>query len=1209
MKKKIFSMLKALVLGLALSLSSAGTGYAAVDNDALQGYLNAVVSQEQINQSNNPKYADRSASAETVDPITGNLILKQNDLYLPGRDGLDLSVGRIYNSSQNECDKKVSLSYSVDSRMAAVNGYACDVYFYHADTDSWEKYIQYFSNQRDAYAFYAANQTSTDNTIYTLSPYAVPYQEYQDYYTVTVNNYTDKYSYNKIRYYLGAGWSFSFPSIQFESNSGYSAIYYHDGKGSAYQVTGFMDTGTSNLEGYQGNDVKLLLGMTEFVGGDGTFSHFKFIDSDLTKTYFAQDGRILGIRDRFNNEIKFWYTDIRIYQNTYPLISKIQDSVGRVINFSYSSNSIVLTVSAPNEANQLSITYAKSLAHKTVFVNGTDIESYAYPVLDSVTDTLGRTTYYENYYNYNGNTWPSVKFLYNSKNIGNGAKEEFYLLGAVVYPGSKTFYEYEKTTRNLGADGAAEAYRIKSRYDRIQRHNIATQSMEWLPAMNKADYTYGGDYTGYPDYLGNTALPEAYRFWSQVKSSSDILTKTTFNGFKQNIQVETTAGNNEKTVMKNLEFYGSYRYLPAKIETSQYAGDGTLARTLYTEYVYNTWGGLNTSTLPLTPSQYNDQNTKALYTTTYRYEDPNYKYFLTKKQWYQNSTSLLQETYSYDSLGRVLNYTNPKGEVTSYSYYNEANNRITESTRNLESGKTAKTKLVYGSETGYAYPKEEIHYYTNDSGVYTQTKTGRTYHLLLGLVKTETDNENKTMAYTYDNAGRIILVQQPDFTNTKGVTYSVRQAYEYMEGYNWDYTEGNYHGIYGTTVNSSTRYTNKGNNTTSYYNQTASLYDAYGNLRQERLWEGAQYVTKSRYTYDNLQRIISYSDAAGNTVTQNYNPWGQVKEVADPSGNLYFNEYDIKNNRIISFFVAAGNIPGYRANPAANTLKENYIEEALDQFGRTISRKVYQNWPTASGELSELYSYDIAGNLTGYKDPKRNVNEDGFTYTYRYDALNRITLVKDALNQVTNVAYTALGNISSVTMKQTIASTDTVTLYTKAYDELGAVKSKTDPSAQAEQYSYNTTGLLTGSRDRNGSTATLTYDGLGQLAESRQTSTDGQKSIRYRYSISSPFGYEEKQLYTDGQLTTAEQYTYGADGQVTGKDVTGSGYINSGLKLQYDAAGRLTGTGAGVQGTGYFYSGYTYTAGRLTRIQTNGQQTLSTSDRDNAPMNTIPTAS
>jgi YD repeat-containing protein len=348
-----------------------------------------------------------------------------------------------------------------------------------------------------------------------------------------------------------------------------------------------------------------------------------------------------------------------------------------------------------------------------------------------------------------------------------------------------------------------------------------------------------------------------------------------------------------------------------------------------------------------------------------------------------------------------------------------------------------------------------------------------------------------------------------------------------------------------------------------------------------------------------MQRVISATDAENNIITQSYNPWGQVKEITDASQNLYVSEYDIRNNKVMSYFVAKNNIASYRANTNSNTYKEDYVEVYIDQFGRTTERRVYENWPVLNGTLSEVYRYDISGNLIGYTDPKNNLNEDGVTTTYQYDALNRITTVKDAMNQITNINYTVLGQISSVAIKQNAASAASENLYTKTYDELGNISGKADSTSLITDYSYNTIGLNTKVIDRNGSTLNIAYDELARVKETNQFSSDNTKSLRHLYNNNSPFGYTSDSMYTNGTLTTSNTFTYNANGQVIKKDTTGSGYILSNLKLNYDNAGRLNSVGAGVAGNNYFYANYMYTGDRLNQIQTNGLQANSTADTDN----------
>jgi len=1200
MKGKLKNLLCTIFLMGVMLLATGNTCYAEVDINALEGYLNGVVTQQSINQINNPKYANRSNTVETIDPITGNLLIQETDLSLPGKDGMDLSIGRVYNSAQDEFEKKVSVTSSSSSYTQTYTGYVVLVLFFNeSNGTTYTNTIGTFTNYDDAADVYIYYRDNVVNCIPVRIYEQTSITYYTDY-TITTKNYPDKYSYYKTRYNLGAGWSFSFPSVQLEDYNGQKYMYYHDETGAVYKVIGTSDTSGTNLDGYEGKDVKFIEDNGSYINGDNVSSKYKFIRSDKTVEYFAADGRILGIKDRFGNQIKFKHVNMQVYDKTYPFISQIEDSTGRIINFNYAGNNIILTVTAPGETEQINITYERYFLTKEATDNGVVIDTYTYPILFKVIDPIGRITYYEDYYNYNNNSHPNERYSYSTKALtDSSASADRYLLGSIIYAGTKTRYEYEKVLRNLGTEGLTDAYRVKARYDQFQKLDAGSQTpLDWNGNYNRIDYTYSGDYTGYPAYSGEEVTPETYEFWTESTALNGLKTKYTFNGVKQQIQKESSVSSNEKKVVKNLEFDSNYKFKPTKTELTEYAGDGTLASTLYMGMAYTEWGGLSSSTLPLTAVQYNDANTKIKYTTTYYYENSLFPYFVTKKQSFQNDTKLLTESYNYDSSGRLQSQINAKGEITNYHYYTDAfGNQIEEFTKPLEAGKEAKTKYIYGSETGYAYPKEIISYYTDEWGNATQTRTGKTYDMLLGLVRTETDNDYKTTSYIYDKLGRLVSKQLPGFSNNYGEYYTVTEEYSYTNAFNLDYLDGNGY-LYGTTVESYTRYSNI-DGSQSFYNIKNELYDVYGNLRNSQSFRDSRWVNTASYNYDSMMRVIASVDAEGNMVTAFYNPWGENNENIDALGNLYVSYYEIKSNQIKSYFVAKDNIAAYRTNPRINTYKENYLAVSLDQFGRIVSRTVYENWPVLTGELSELYQYDIAGNLIAYTDPKRNVNEDGYTKSYQYDELNQIIRVKDAINQITAVNYNALGEIAVVTLKDNESSIMPVTIYEKTYDELGNMTGKADTSGESATNFYNELGLNTRSTDRNGNINILSYDELNQLNSSLQIGADYTSTREYRYTYRNPFGYFDELKYENGTPSAQSHYFYDQSGQVIQKNVY-TGNITSSLKLQYDDTGNIKSLGTGVFDSNYFYTNYGYISGRLTQVQTNGLTALSSLDSENA---------
>ncbi|MBB3067337.1 YD repeat-containing protein [Paenibacillus baekrokdamisoli] len=103
------------------------------------------------------------------------------------------------------------------------------------------------------------------------------------------------------------------------------------------------------------------------------------------------------------------------------------------------------------------------------------------------------------------------------------------------------------------------------------------------------------------------------------------------------------------------------------------------------------------------------------------------------------------------------------------------------------------------------------------------------------------------------------------------------------------------------------------------------------------------------------------------------------------------------------------------------------------------------------------------------------MNSEGVTKKYTYDALNRLSEVKDAIGQIIKYPYNASGQITNTTIQSNETDTPKV-ISTKAYNEMGGLTSKTDPSLSQESYTYNYLGLLQQTKDRNGSLFTYQYD-------------------------------------------------------------------------------------------------------------------------------------
>lgn len=1073
---------------------------AAVNDNDVNSVMNGLITQLQINQANKPQYSDHNGTSEMIDSASGKLVWKQTNIHLPGRDGLDLDIGVMYDSN-----------YSFN---------------------------------------YTRNYNSPGNI--------------------------KKYNYLISRYDLGMGWSFMFPSIQLAD--GY--MYYHQGDGAVYRID-FSSNDTlgsyTHLLGYQGKDLRLMQD-TQGLFSNGQASSTYYLEyADKKREYFAADGRLLGIVDRYGNTIKFQHIDRQIYDGqSYKVISSITDTVGRTVTFTYDSTlqttgtfngeKIEVSVKDPSGNEKQKIAYMKSRSQ--IIFNGNP-DGYA-PFLWYIQDQNLEFTYFDydapvGYFHYSRKSYDSY----------SGWNSYFRLL-KITSTNSYTNYQYDKVTRNLGTNGFGEELRVTSRNDQIRKNSSPSGD------YNHLNYSYVADYTGYPTYYdaGNMPVSYSYSSKSTVQSSSPtngLATTTTFNGKGQVTSTETKAANGERKVVSNLVFHPTFTYMPTKIQSAEYAvGDtDSNANKLTWDMQYTDWGGIQSETRPLSDSQYNDAATKSKYTTSYTY-DPTY-YFLKTKSTYQNSSTLLTETYDYYSNGRLKSYSNPKGQITSYCYEAiDASNVVTsnctdpnailagkikkiKTSKSLGNGQTSLSETQFGADTNYTYPSESVSYFTtkNSSGQ-TITQTMRkimTYFIESGLLKDETDGNGNKTSYQYDALGRITKVTYPTFTNLNATQYDVSDEYSYSNMTIPASADSENASVSALRVNSSRKYTQKSNNAVTLLSSTQTYYDGLGLLRYAQESNGGTNQV-TQYRTDDLSRVIYSIDPMNNTTTVSYDAWGNQNEALDVYGNLYISENNLKARRTTRYFVAAVDVQDYRNNPTQASVKSSYVEQDYDQWGQLITNRTYREWPTQNQPITELYSYDIVGNLVSYTDPKRNLNSDGVTNKYSYDALNYLTDVKDALGQITKYQYDANGQIISATM-QSSESGAPQTLNTRTYNEAALLATKNDPANSQESYGYNNLGLLQQRTDRNGTVFTYQYD--EQYRNTILSATGAAGLTQQRKSIVGSNGilYDTQEIHNNGTKSVSTVTGIDFLKRVTSQNVQSTNYASS-LGLSYDLNGRIT---------------------------------------------------
>ena len=178
--------------------------------------------------------------AETVDPSSGALIIRQTDFTLPGRGGLDFSLTRAYNSGL-------------------------------ASFDLPRVHAKYVETEDDCYVTKVWGEKIS-------------------------NVYFEK------RFGLGVGWRLAFPTIEFTDGK----KYLHMDDGGVYRIGGgYYDDVGYYLVDYNVQDMAFSADKSYTSPLDGVKSAYKLRRKDGVEWLFGADGRLLCIRDRFDNAIRF----------------------------------------------------------------------------------------------------------------------------------------------------------------------------------------------------------------------------------------------------------------------------------------------------------------------------------------------------------------------------------------------------------------------------------------------------------------------------------------------------------------------------------------------------------------------------------------------------------------------------------------------------------------------------------------------------------------------------------------------------------------------------------------------------------------------------------------------------------------------------------------------------------------------------------------
>jgi YD repeat-containing protein len=1038
-------------------------------------------------------------SSLQINTYTGNLFYQRNDLNIPTRGEIQLSIDFWYNSLMKDMDDGYGKGWSFSFGM-------------------------YYTNQEDQFTVYREEGQEDvftwDVAVEMWAPPAGVYDELTEYES---GKYLLRTKYG-IRYY-------------FDDNS-------HK------KLTGIIDRNgnTITLSYFEGKPTTITDPSGRMLNLSWAGDHLSQLTDPNTSP-----GRVIAFSyDENWNLVQVTRPLSNVYQYGYDVngnMNAVTDPNGNTVTITYDANEAVAGLScAPVNYNKTFVydncnntttvsQVVSAINRQTIYTFDLDgrVINKQFPDGNDISYTWDSQDNMITYVNEMGST---ITYTYDTK--GN-------MLSETDCRGNAEIYTYESTYNNM------TSYRDKNSnftyygYDASGNLNLITDCFnntevftynsygQVLIAKNKNNQTT--TYT-YDIYGNQTALTDPLSF-SKTRTydlAGNMLTETDKRSYTTTYTYDALDRNT--LITDEMGYTRSFIYdanTNLVSETNQNGKTTTYAYDAANRLISTTDanGGTFTRAYDEASNVVSETNARGSATTsTYNSRD-----------WLTVMTDCLgnSESYTYNAAGFMLSSTDKGGNTTNYTHnclgqvtlqtdpngytdsfvYDPAGNQTSHTNKN-----GVQTTFIFdglGRLTTINYPMSFSETFTydaenNQTGFTDRNgNTTTTVYDAMGRVLSVTDPASITESRTYDGEGNVASSTDK---NGKTTTYSYDPIgrliqktdpapLSYTESFTWD---GNSNILTSTDRRGNTtirQYDNLDRLTilTSSlgYTETSS-YDAMGNIVSFTNKNGFT----STYTYDCLDQLTVITDPLSLTETNVYNANGQRTGFTDKNGNTTTWNYSCcrllseTDPLLFTEYYSYDNFGNRTSLTNKNGYTTTYSYDDLNRLTAVTSPMLNQTLLTLDGNGNILtktdgnlntitYSYNARGDLitTTYPDATsinyiynnngdllQTVNTGGIgeTITYTYDVLGRI--LSKAINYgafTKTITYTYDQNGNTLT---TTSETGTLTC---VYDNDDRVTQITDQNGGVTTFQYDGMGNQTVVNYPNGTTTYTTYDANGNV--------------------------------------------------------------------------------------------------------------------------------